>query len=192
MKKVHKIKQENNLVLDIITHGQQVAVLAMEIAETVGLDPGEKKALWISSLYHDIGKLNLEPWILFKKERLTEEEFRHVKDHVFYGCYFMRERNTLSDYATFVLLHHEYMNGEGYLKLSESSIPYITRILTICDVYGALRSDRPYRPAYTLDSALQIMEQEKEKFDQSLYKVFLDVIDKNYYQHSKNTKGEFI
>lgn len=191
MKKVREIKQENKLLLDIITHGQQVAVLAMEIAETVGLDPGDRKALWISSLYHDIGKLYLEPSILYKKRKLTEAEFKHVKEHVVHGYNFMRERGALSNYATFVLLHHEYLNGDGYLKFSESNIPYITRIITICDIYDALRSDRPYRPAFSLDSTLFIMEnQEKDKFDKTLYKVFLEVIDRNYYQYARNAKGE--
>jgi len=76
------------------------------------------------------------------------------------------------------LYHHERWDGKGYpIKLKGEEIPVVARVISICDVYDALTSDRPYRKAFHADEAVGMMESFKGQFDEKILKVFINNLD---------------
>jgi putative two-component system response regulator len=74
--------------------------------------------------------------------------------------------------------HHERWDGKGYpWHLEAGQIPKVARLISICDVFDALTSDRPYRKAYSIEKALNIMQNSKGQFDRELFKAFIDNLD---------------
>ena len=111
--------------------------------------------LCLSSALHDIGKVGVPDSILLKPGRLTPEEFEHIKRHTLVGGDCLRElEQRLSDCNYLVMAreiaysHHEWWNGEGYPhRLKENAIPLSARIVALADVYDAMTTERPYKPA---------------------------------------------
>jgi HD-GYP domain-containing protein (c-di-GMP phosphodiesterase class II) len=160
-------------MLDVFTHGQNVAETALMVAGSIGLGERVKKAAYVSGIYHDVGKCFIERELVFKKGELTDEEKGIVKTHALYGCAFVGKIFAAKDYGEFVLYHHEDFDGGGYYGLKGKNIPLVSRVVRIADCFDALRSDRPYRKALPLKEALDIMDEEaSRKFDIEIYKVF--------------------
>lgn len=133
---------------------------------------------------HDIGKIVVPDRILEKSGKLTDEEYDLVKTHTVEGAkivdILMKDTGDKKDYdmaREIVLYHHEYWNGSGYPEgLTRTQIPVAARIMAVADVFDALVSDRPYRPAYTVEKAFQILQEENEThFDPLILAVFMKI-----------------
>jgi len=140
------------------------------------------ETLFYGSALHDIGKLAIPDSILQKDGPLTDSEFDQVKQHTLIGEQILSNAST-SPYlklgAVIALTHHERWDGTGYPNgLSGHDIPLEGRIVAICDVYDALRSRRPYKPAFDHNKTISIMRHgdgrtQPEHFDPDLLRLFL-------------------
>lgn len=166
-------------------HSLKVAEYSKQFNKLVntGIDPD---MIYYSGLFHDIGKIELDLTLLNKKNSLNDDEFEIIKKHSILGYDIMKKFLMPIEMQYAALYHHERWDGKGYpMKLKEQEIPLVARIISICDVFDALTSDRPYRKAFSLDEALNIMNDSKNQFDQELLKLFFDslgsIISKNSY-----------
>lgn len=157
--------------------------------------------LYDSSVLHDIGKVGIPDEILLKKGSLTPEEFEIMKNHTVIG--FDALKNASADQGTdyflsmamdIILYHHERWDGNGYPEgLKGENIPLTARIVSICDVYDALTSRRPYKEAYPHDKAIDIMKGEVGKFDPVLFNLFIknaEEFNKIRTKYSEQETGE--
>jgi len=160
-------------------HNGRVARMAFAIAEAIGPRSESAKLLGRVAALHDIGKIGIPDRILLKTGPLTGTEWDTMKTHTTIGA-----RILSSGRSEFMRLakeiarsHHERWDGGGYPDgLRSTQIPLAARIVTIADVFDALSSDRPYRPAYTVREAREAIEiGSGTLFDPSLVKVFRGV-----------------
>jgi putative two-component system response regulator len=137
-----------------------------------------------SSLLHDVGKIAISDSILKKPGKLSPEEFDEIKRHVDYGVQFIEnlkddndDRNFLKYARIFAGFHHEKWDGSGYPnKLSGVDIPLLGRLMAIADVYDALISARPYKPAFEHPRAVDIIVEGKGRhFDPALVDLFAQI-----------------
>jgi len=161
-------------------HSLRVTSFAVALANEMKVDRENVERLRIAALLHDIGKLVVDENILFKKGRLTKEEFDEIKKHPGWGVDMIRPVSFLNHVLPIMMNHHENYDGTGYPNgLKGEEIPFEARILAVADVYEALTADRPYRKAFSREEAIVIMEEEKGiKLDPVLTDVFLDMVRK--------------
>ena len=140
-------------------HTRRVAILAAQVGEELKLPATTRRHLAVGGLLHDIGKLSVPLEILRKPGGLTDEEFTEIKRHPEAGRRLLDELGGFSPVVRdLVSDHHERLDGRGYPRgLTEEELPLHTRILTVCDVYDALVSDRVYRPAWTPERAFELL-----------------------------------
>jgi HD-GYP domain-containing protein (c-di-GMP phosphodiesterase class II) len=142
-------------------HTRGVALRAVQVGEELGLPPARLRELAIGGLVHDVGKLAVPNEILQKPGALTEEEYDEIKRHPELGSDLVRQLGFSSQVARLVLDHHERLDGSGYPRgLGAPDLDIETRIMAVCDVFDALLSRRVYRPAWTLDKALELLSKE--------------------------------
>ena len=116
------------------------------------------RRLAVAGLLHDIGKLQIPPAILNKPGRLTDDEYETIKTHPQAGADILANVGSFDEEIPIVLAHHERLDGHGYPNGSPAStIPLEARILSICDVFDALTSSRPYREPWSRDRALELI-----------------------------------
>ena len=139
-----------------------------------------------SAQLHDVGKIRVSDLILNKPGKLTDEEFALIKNHCAEGERIINEIISKTEDDVFLHhakrfagYHHEKWNGSGYpFQLEGDMIPLAARIVTIADVYDALRMERVYKPALSHDVSLQkIVEQSGSHFDPKLVNIFLSIAD---------------
>jgi putative nucleotidyltransferase with HDIG domain len=140
-------------------HTRRVAILAAQVGEELKLPATTRRHLAVGGLLHDIGKLSVPLEILRKPAGLTDDEFAEIKRHPEAGRMLLDELGGFSPVVRdLVSDHHERLDGRGYPRgLSEEELPLHTRILTVCDVYDALVSDRVYRAAWTPERAFELL-----------------------------------
>lgn len=138
----------------------------------------------ISSLLHDIGKVGVPDNILLKPERLTKNEFEHMKLHTKIGGDTLKSMDNIVGEISILALakdiayyHHERWNGTGYpFGLKKNQIPLSARIVALCDVYDALTSERPYKNAYDHEKASEIIyDSSGIQFDPLIVSVFSSI-----------------
>ena len=140
---------------DTYRHSLEVAATARVVGELLGLTPAEIVEVELGALLHDVGKLRLPPHILGKPGRLSEDERRLVRLHPEWGAEMVGRIPGLEAVALIVRLHHERPDGTGYPHgLSHERIPMASRIVSVCDAYGAMTKRRPYSEPLDLDTAL--------------------------------------
>jgi HD-GYP domain-containing protein (c-di-GMP phosphodiesterase class II) len=138
-------------------HPRRVAALTTVLCRCLALDQRTATEFELAAYCHDVGKLAVPQAILGKPERLTPEEVRLVRRHTVLGAMALRGfgGGLPSDVA---LRHHEAWDGSGYPDgLKCEAIPFAARLISVCDVYSALREDRPYRRGMSHEAALGIM-----------------------------------
>lgn len=143
-------------------HSQRVGVLAERMAGVLGM--GRERARWLrrAALLHDVGKLGVSSAILEKPASLDEREWVEMRSHATHTRAILGRIGALADMADVAAAHHERLDGTGYpLALPGAAISRHTRIITACDFFDALVSDRPYRAALPADQALAIMSAEQ-------------------------------
>lgn len=160
-------------------HSLNVAHLSIQLSKQSRYEHDEI-LIYYAGLFHDIGKSIMPVTVLKKENRLTRDEFTQIKEHAKHGFRILQKHKFPSDILFAALLHHEKYDGSGYpIGFTGEEIPVIARIVNICDVFDALTSDRPYRKAYPIEEAIQIMENTREQFDPELIDIFLTTVSKN-------------
>jgi response regulator RpfG family c-di-GMP phosphodiesterase len=159
-------------------HSQRVAELAGQLAEELGLDETTCEDLRVAGRLHDVGKIGIREAILNKPDRLTFEEFEHVKRHVQIGLDILAPLFHIKKPLQYVGHHHERWDGAGYPQgLAGESIPIGARILCAADTFDALTSKRAYREPMEPLMALQHLRVDSGKqFDPSVYDALVKVI----------------
>ncbi len=143
------------------THSLNVCVLAMGLAEWVGLGARDVRAFGVAGLLHDIGKVKIPTDILNKPGRLTPEERDIMNRHPVEGARIIMESKENLDLAAVVAYEHHIMqNGGGYPKLEyPRECHQASKLVHVCDVYDALRTNRPYRAAWPSGKVLSYVEE---------------------------------
>jgi len=151
-------------VRDPYTSGHQLKVskLSTAIAQEMKLPQDKIKGIRIASLVHDSGKISIPSEILSKPTKLSEIEYRLIKNHSQIGYDILKSIEFSWPIAQIVLQHHERLNGFGYPQgLKGDEILIEARILGVADVIEAMSSHRPYRPALGIDKALEEISKNK-------------------------------
>ncbi|MDO8140168.1 MAG: HD domain-containing phosphohydrolase [Candidatus Brocadiales bacterium] len=174
------------------THSVNVSVLGLLFAKYLGFDGNEMQAFGTGLLLHDVGKTQVDPDIINKKERLNDEEFAMIKMHVELGADILKQTGCVDSASFFpIMQHHEKYSGKGYPNgLKGDAIHKYGKMACIIDVYDALTTKRSYADARKPFSALKIMNDEMDgSFDGKLFKdfiLFLGSGGEKQYQKSKN------
>ena len=158
-------------------HSARVASVSRLVGEYCGLPDEELRHLELGALLHDIGKIAIPRNVLMKPGKLTDEEWRVMKEHPTIGYRVLMGFPELAEEAKVVYSHHESYDGAGYPQgLSGEQIPFGARIFSIVDTFDAMTSDRPYRAAQSVDAARTEIERVSgTQFDPKLVTVFLGI-----------------
>jgi putative two-component system response regulator len=152
------------------------------IAEAIGLNNDECDTILNAAPMHDIGKIGIPDKILLKPGPLDAEETAIMRKHAEFGAGIIGEHDNLLLKAAHssALTHHEQWNGKGYPQgLIGEKIPLIGRIIAVADVFDAVTSKRPYKSAWPIEKAIELINREKgHHFDPKLATAFLDNIAK--------------
>jgi len=142
-------------------HSDRASTIAMSLAATLGSGTESMSDLRRAARLHDIGKLAISNRILDKPGRLTKAEFARVREHPVITERILDHVPSFRHLAALAGAHHERLDGDGYPRgLTHADLSLPMRILAVADVYEALTSERPYRPARDSDRALEIMRAE--------------------------------
>jgi putative nucleotidyltransferase with HDIG domain len=143
-------------------HQKRTSVLAEAIAKEMELPEKRVEGIRIAAMIHDMGKINIPSEILTKPARLTDIEYRMIKQHPTIAFDILEDVEFPWPLANIILQHHERMDGSGYPKgLSGDEILLEARILAVADVVEAMSSHRPYRPGHGIDVTLEEIESKK-------------------------------
>jgi putative nucleotidyltransferase with HDIG domain len=161
------------------THSMNVAVLAMALAEALGLGSAQVRAVGVAGLLHDLGKVRVPREVLLKPGKLTDKERAEIERHPVEGARILLAGDQPLDLAAVVAYEHHIMqDGTGYpCRHPSREAHYASRLVHVCDVYDALRTRRPYRDAWESEAALRYIEQRAGvEFDPALAGVFTALI----------------
>ncbi len=159
-------------------HTRRVADLAVHLARALGLSPADIVHIRRGALLHDIGKLGVPDAILLKPGPLTEAEWAIMRRHPALAYELLAPITYLQPALDIPYAHHEKWDGSGYPRgLKGDAIPLAARLFAIVDVWDALRSDRPYRPAWPVERVLaHLRAQAGTHFDPRVVDVFLGLL----------------
>ncbi|WP_353893942.1 HD-GYP domain-containing protein [Proteinivorax hydrogeniformans] len=182
---VDEILENKNLMVNMVDlkvfdnytfyHSVNVAVLSIVIGVGLGLSRQKLYELGLAALLHDIGKVFIPKEVLNKGERLNKEELDIIKQHTQIGYDYLKKKYDVPVLAYLgALQHHERYDGEGYPnKLAKDKISLYGRIISVSDVYDALTSDRPYRPALSPSEGMEyILGGGGTMFDPEIVEIF--------------------
>ena len=169
--------RDNDTGMHIVRISHYCRVLAMAI----GMDETEADLLLQTSPMHDVGKIGIPDEILLKPGKLSDEERTIMMRHTEIGAKIIgRHENRLLQMArTIALTHHERWDGKGYPQgIGGEDIPIEGRIVALADVFDALISERPYKQAWPMDKAVELIQQESGRhFDPALVEAFMENLD---------------
>ncbi|HTM52624.1 MAG TPA: HD domain-containing phosphohydrolase [Pirellulales bacterium] len=127
-------------------HSERVARVARRLAQELGCSREQVETIYLAGQLHDVGKIGIDDTVLRKPDKLTVEEYEHIKTHAAVGHRILSDVKQLDQVLPVVLHHHEQWDGKGYpLGLAGEEIPYLARIVAVADAFDAMGSDRPYR-----------------------------------------------
>jgi len=161
------------------THSLNVAVLTMALAEALGFGARDVRAFGTAGLLHDLGKVRVPREILVKPGKLSDEERSVLNAHPVDGARIILQGDDQLGLAAAVAYeHHIMIDGTGYPRMHfRRDCHYASRVVHVCDVFDALRTDRPYRAAWESERALQYIEERSGvEFDADIAKAFVDMM----------------
>ena len=161
-----------------IKHGVLVANLTFALAKEYGMSDDDAYELKLAAMVHDIGKLKLSEYLYGRtNESLPEEEKKYMSMHSKISYDVLKKYDYSDNIMNIVLSHHECYDGSGYPDgLAGEDIPVGARILKVTDEFSALISDRPYRKAFDIDTAVSIMIDEVKNVDMKIFILFQRLI----------------
>lgn len=141
-------------------HSLNVCILSIMTGITLGYNDTKLKEIGIGSLLHDIGKTKINEEILNKYDDLSNSEYDEIKKHAEYGFEILRKYDDISLLSAHIAFqHHERWDGQGYPRgLKGNDIHEYARLVAVADVYDALMAERPYRPPYSVNQAINIIK----------------------------------
>ncbi|MBN2253705.1 MAG: HD domain-containing protein [Kosmotogaceae bacterium] len=163
-------------------HQRRVSKLATAIATEMGLNPDQIDTVREGALLHDIGKISVPTEILSKPGRLTENEWFLIQSHSEAGFKMLERIDLPWPVSSIVRQHHERLDGSGYPQgLRGKEIPFETRIVTVADVFEAIVSHRPYRPAHETSAAIiELTEGAGRLYDPDVVDCCLSVVGSGF------------
>lgn len=165
-------------------HSGRVKLYSMLLVEQLGCDEKFKELVEKAATLHDIGKIGIRDSVLQKEGKLTDEEYKHIQEHVQITHNILEKIYMSEDFKIITEIacsHHEKYDGSGYYRhLKGEEIPYGGRILAVADVFDAITSKRHYRDKMPIQNVIDILKSGKEKhFDSKLVNEFLSIsVDK--------------
>jgi putative two-component system response regulator len=160
-------------------HCERLALNAADLGRHLALDEDSIVALRRGGYLHDLGKIAVPDEILKKGSDLTPEEWKIMKQHPATGENICKPLKSLRLVLPIIRHHHEHIDGSGYPDgLSGGEIPLLPRILQVVDVYDALRTKRPYKPAIGHEQSAVTMHEKARLglLDGDLVHEFLDLL----------------
>ncbi|MGC2518367.1 MAG: HD domain-containing phosphohydrolase [Burkholderiales bacterium] len=159
-------------------HLVRMAKYSALIARGVGLSPAEQETIELAAPMHDIGKIGIPDRILQNPGKLSGEDLHVMQSHARIGYGLLKDSSSgyLQIAAVIALGHHEKFDGSGYpTGLKGEHIPIEARVVALADVYDALTSVRPYKPAWPVDDALAYVQQQAgQHFDPRFVGVMIE------------------
>lgn len=165
-------------------HSSRVKLYSMLLVDELGCDEKFKELVEKAAILHDIGKIGIRDSVLQKEGKLTDDEYKHIQEHVRITHDILEKIHMSQDFKTITEIacsHHEKYDGSGYYRhLSGENIPYGGRILAVADVFDAITSKRHYRDKMPIQNVIDILLSGKDKhFDGNLVDTFLRIsVDK--------------
>lgn len=152
--------------------------MTVDLARAIGIASNEMENIRRGALLHDIGKMGVPDSVLLKPGTLNEREWEIMHRHPEYAKELLEPIMYLRQVLDIPYCHHEKWDGTGYpRRLTGEQIPLAARLFAVVDVWDALTSDRPYRPAWSKEKALAyITEQKGRHFDPQAVEMFLKII----------------
>lgn len=146
----------------LYVHSLNVGVLSFIIGTWMGLEKKELEILIKAGILHDIGKLKVDPDILYKNGKLTVEEFEEMKKHTIYTYQILKENGEIDEeILKAVIFHHEKEDGGGYpLGLTGDKIPLYSKIITVADIFDAMTSERVYKSRVSPFKVIEMFQNE--------------------------------
>ena len=158
-------------------HSRRVAEVASTLARLRKVKEEIRELIWYGALLHDIGKIYIPQKILQKPDSLSDEEWKLMRRHPVYAYNLLTTNKSIAVIKNIAYCHHEKWDGSGYPRgLKGEEIPLAARIFAVVDVWDALRSDRPYRKAWSEDKVRHYIGDESgTHFDPQIVGSFLDM-----------------
>jgi len=159
-------------------HAHRISMFSAFLASEMGMSSSFVKTIAYSAQLHDLGKIKIPIWLLKKSEPLTVDEFEVIKEHAALGAEMIKGIPRLELAVEIAMSHHERWDGTGYpLGLARNAIPIAARIVSLADIYDALRTERPFREAYNHYDAVEIItagdwKTSPEQFDPDVLEAF--------------------
>jgi len=159
-------------------HSQRVSEICRDIATAMGFTKESIEQIASTGLIHDIGKIGIHESILNSTKRLTDDEWRQVKEHPEIGYRILSSSLEFAEIAEDVLEHHERWDGKGYPRgLSGKKISLNARIICLADAYDAMISERPYKLLLSKQEAIEeIRYYSGKQFDPEIAEVFIEKV----------------
>jgi response regulator RpfG family c-di-GMP phosphodiesterase len=173
-------------------HCERLAFMAVSLGMAMRFDRPALLSLYRGGYLHDVGKVGIPDSILFKTGKLTADEWVVMRSHPARGEEICRPMASLKSVLPLIRYHHERWDGSGYPDgLRGDQIPLGARVLQVADIYDALISPRPYKPAYSPEQSLQILKREAELGwrDPGVVEMFVRMHDKVIAKISEYTAG---
>ena len=163
-------------------HSLSVALIAHTIASQQNFTEEEKRSLIFACAFHDIGKVKIPANILYKPERLTDEEYYLVKQHALFGYEILNKAHFPQEVQLAALMHHERCDGSGYpARLTQDKLPVFAKLIAIADVYDAMTARRSYRKEIcSFDVIAEFENNGYQKYDAALLLPFLTSIAQSH------------
>lgn len=168
----------------VYMHSLHVAYGSYLLATALGWPEAECWRVARGGFLHDIGKLNISPKILYKPERLADDEWQIMQRHMQHGINLLQSSVYYEECYSTVLYHHERYDGQGYDKgVAGERIPLPARIVSLCDAFDAMVSFRSYKETLSLEAALaEIAAQRGKQFDPAVSDAFMSLAPAIYRQ----------
>lgn len=145
-------------------HCERLATYSVALGLALGLPRKDLVALYRGGFLHDIGKVSIPDSILLGTGKLTDDQWKVMQMHTIRGVEICKPMKTLSPVLPIIRSHHERWDGTGYPdRLKGEDIPLLARILQVVDIFDALTTARSYKPAFTKEEALEILQEEAAK-----------------------------
>jgi putative nucleotidyltransferase with HDIG domain len=159
-------------------HCERVADYTTRLAAAAGFEGRDLTWIRMGAFLHDVGKTRISAEVLNKPGKLTDEEWKMMREHTLYGDEIVAELDFPYDLRPIIRSHHERWDGTGYPdNLKDTDIPLVARVLCIADVFDAMTTQRSYKMPHSKEEALAYMAEQSGKiFDPELLKIFLAII----------------
>jgi HD-GYP domain-containing protein (c-di-GMP phosphodiesterase class II) len=177
------------------THAVNVSTIAILLGTSLKLDEGFLNAIGTAGLLHDVGKSFIPDEIWDKPGKLTEDEWKIVRNHPVYSYNIVKAENAFDPRVEKgILLHHENYRGGGYpLGVSHEKLDTVSQVLAISDSFDALTSRRPYKAAWAFDEAFtHLMENSGSRFNPTYVQVFLRDMVKKINETALYSLGDYV